>query len=198
MIKEKIKSFYEKVLRNSKRTLAVAGLAGLVLTTCIKDNVHMGSVTLNNPKGNHYAWGILPKITINGRAEGSFYSMGLISGVNEYGSNAVHNGNSVGVGLINSINEYGLNAVHKGNSVGVGLIGSINEYGSNAVHKGNSVGVGLIGSINEYGSNAVHNGNSRVIGIILFDEEGFNLFANKIIRENSTTNSNLKTKSTPQ
>ena len=46
--------------------IAGAGLAGLIALTSIKDNVHFGSVALNNPQENHYVWGILPETEIGG------------------------------------------------------------------------------------------------------------------------------------
>ena len=106
----------------------VALALGAVIT--LKDNVHLGSVTLpENSKGNQYALGIFPKITASGtNIVGNHYSIGLLVGINDYSTNSVHNGNSTSIGLFYGDNFYSTNSVHNGNSNSRGLV-CIDEEG---------------------------------------------------------------------
>ena len=99
----------KKLKENPKKSIAAIGLAALVATTAIKDNVHFGSVTLHNPQENHYTWGLMPTTTIKGDAKGNFYTIGLIVGANAVGDDSSITGNMSGYGLIFGGNEVGEN-----------------------------------------------------------------------------------------
>ena len=75
----KIKNIGNWIKENPKKMIAGAGLAGLIAITSIKDNVHFGSVALNNPQENHYVWGIIPTTTLAGEnSRGNIYTFGLL------------------------------------------------------------------------------------------------------------------------
>ncbi|MDP1728782.1 MAG: hypothetical protein Q8L27_01095 [archaeon] len=200
-----IKNLVERILEKPIRNLAIATLGTLIATTALKENVHFGSTTINNPKRNQYSWGLIPNLTIEGEeAKGNFYSfgllitenkisantrhdgnstaIGLLAGFNTYESNSVHNGNSTAIGLVAGANFHGSNSVHNGNSTAIGLLAGGNIYETNSVHNGNSTAIGLIVGLNNYETNSVHNGNSGVKGIISEDSKGMQFLSNKIIK----------------
>ncbi|MEK6885635.1 MAG: hypothetical protein AABX17_01560 [Nanoarchaeota archaeon] len=115
------KGLLKRIFEKPIRKLAIASLATLIGITTLKDNVHLGSTTLYNPQGNQYAWGIAPTLEIIGEAKGNLYSIGLVAGINLYGTNAVHNGDSRAIGLLTGINDYKTTGSHTGNSTVRGI-----------------------------------------------------------------------------
>jgi len=69
---EKLKGLFKKIYKHKIKTCLIVGMMGLAALTISKDNVHFGSVTLHNPQGNHYVWGLIPVTRIAGNAKGNF------------------------------------------------------------------------------------------------------------------------------
>ncbi|MEK6934698.1 MAG: hypothetical protein AABW46_02360 [Nanoarchaeota archaeon] len=112
-IKKTLTSIVKKVIRKPIRNSLLTGLAALVLTTAVRDNVHFGSIRLNNTQENHYIWGIFPTTEIYGNANGSIRTYGLFGAINSLGNTSTINGNVSGYGLIATRNELGDNSTIK-------------------------------------------------------------------------------------
>ena len=121
-IKQTLEKLVKGVLKRPIRILAVAGLVGLSGLTIAKDNLHFGSMTLNNPQENHYVWGIAPKISVNGKAEGDMRAYGLGGGGNFVGDNSTLIGDMRAYGLIGGNNSVGDNSTLTGDIRAYSLI----------------------------------------------------------------------------
>jgi len=169
-IKQKLKNLVSIVSRHKLASAVVVGLAGLVAVTSLKDNVHFGAVRLHNPQGNHYAWGILPTIGIEGEKDenvkGDFYSIGLIGGANNVEPNSTIIGNIGAYGLIGGANNFGLNSKITGNMGAYGLLVGVNNVEPNSTIIGNIGAYGLLVGANNFGPNSTIIGNMGAYGLI--------------------------------
>ena len=77
---------YVHTPRSSKKWILNGLFGKMVLGTvllgaalCLKDNVHFGSTIINNPKRNHYVWGISPEVTVTGNnGKGNIRNFGIL------------------------------------------------------------------------------------------------------------------------
>ena len=117
-----MKGLISKITKNSRKSILAVGLATLVATTAIKDNVHFGSVTLNNPQESHYTWGLFPTTEVVGDAKGNFYTFGLLYGKNKFGQNSEIIGNASAYGIFIGRNDFGDAAKITGNLTNKGIV----------------------------------------------------------------------------
>jgi hypothetical protein len=175
----------DKKINATKIGKICGGLVALALGTTIllKDNVHFGSVTLpNDAKGNQYAIGFYPQISVSGKSiEGNHYSIGICAGINEYRKDSIHNGNSFAIGFLGAANLYATNTIHNGNSTAMGLFTVENKYEVNSSHKGNSKSFGILEGRTTYATNAIHLGYSITKGAQSLDKEGLHFLGNTIL-----------------
>ena len=119
----KIKNIGNWIKENPKKMIAGAGLAGLIALTSIKDNVHFGSVELNNPQENQYVWGLFPETEINGEnSRGNIYTFGLLVGRNDLENNSQITGNMNAYGLVAGGNILKKNSQITGNISNKGFL----------------------------------------------------------------------------
>lgn len=147
-------SLIDKIKNFGKAKLVAGSLAAaLIATTAIKDNVHFGSTTLNNPHENHYVWGIFPTTTIRGgSSNGNFYTLGLVYGGNDVEGNLEGSVNSVGlVGASNNLKERSSSQ----NMNAYGLFGGVNTLGEGSTNSGSMGSYGLILASNLLGERSV-------------------------------------------
>ena len=131
----KIKNIGNWIKENPKKMIAGAGLAGLIALTSIKDNVHFGSVALNNPQENHYVWGILPETEIGGEnSKGNVYTIGLLAGGNILKENSQLTGNMNAYSLLIGRNVLGNNSQITGNMNAYSLF-----FGENILKKNSQI-----------------------------------------------------------
>ncbi len=167
-LKDKIKTLGNWIKENPKKSILGIGLAGLIATTALKDNVHFGSVTLNNPQENHYVWGILPTTKIQGvNSKGNIYTLGLVGGGNPLGDNSQITGDMNAYGLFVGKNELGDNSQITGNMNAYGLIGGVNELGDNSQITGNMNAYGLFFGENNLGNNSQITGNMGAYSLFI-------------------------------
>ncbi len=144
-LKDKIKNFGNWIKENPKKSVLGIGLAGLIATTALKDNVHFGSVALNNPQENQYVLGILPTTEIHGKnSKGNIYTFSLIGGKNALKSNSQITGNMNTHSLVAGINILKSNSQITGNMNAYGLVVGENILGDNSKTTGNIFNRGLI------------------------------------------------------
>jgi len=183
--RRKTKGLMSKIIRNPIKSglagILAGGLATLVATTAIKDNVHFGSVTLYNSQESHYTLGLFPITKVVGDAKGDFYNLGLIGGANEFGDNSTLNGNASAYGIIGGANEFGDNSTLNGNASAYGIIGGFNEFGDNSTLNGDASAYGII-SINYFGDNSKITGNLINKGILARNSvSGFGFGSNDVV-----------------
>jgi len=146
--RSKVEGLARKLISNPVKTAVIGGLIGLSALTLAKDNVHFGSVTLNNPQGNQYVWGVWPITKIKGDLKGNLYSGGLIGG------NVVENNSQAG-----NLSAYfliGANTV--GDNSQAENLSSYCGVGGNKVENNSQAGdfseYGLLGGTNKIGNNS--------------------------------------------
>ena len=141
----KIKNIGNWIKENPKKMIAGAGLAGLIALTSIKDNVHFGSVELNNPQENQYVWGLFPETEINGEnSRGNIYTFGLFAGRNELRNNSQITGNMNVYGLFAGLNELRNNSQITGNMNAYGLFAGENDLENNSQITGDISNKGIL------------------------------------------------------
>ena len=128
-IQKKIKQGLEAISKHPIRNTLSLGLAGLVLTTALKSNVHfsVGSLKIENPLENHYVWGVHPAVIIKGgKSKGNIYTIGLLGAINLLGEDILGEDSR----LKGDMNAYGL--LGGGNLLtwGTMLTGNMNAYGT--------------------------------------------------------------------
>ena len=125
------------------RKTAVTLALGTVLTTTtiLKDNVHFGSVILNNPQKNQYVWGLLPSVKLRGKTDINLYSFGLFGAVNTVKDNSQVN-NMMAYGLIVSNSVEDNSQVN--NMRAYVLVSGDNELWNHSRIIGNSRSIGFI------------------------------------------------------
>ncbi|MEK6823933.1 MAG: hypothetical protein AABY06_02755 [Nanoarchaeota archaeon] len=132
-LKDKIKNTLNWIKENPKKSILGIGLTALVATTALKDNVHFGSVQLDNPQKNQYAWGLFPTTTLAGEnAKGNIYTFGLVVGENHIGENSKITGNMNAYGLMAGANNLNENSQITGNMNAYGLLIGRNVLGNNS------------------------------------------------------------------
>ncbi len=142
-LKDKLKNTWNWIKENPKKVLLGAGLIALTATTALKDNVHFGSVTLNNPQENHYVFGIHQKTEIQGKnSKGNIYTLGLV-GINELRGNSQITGNMSAYGLMFAGNFLGYHSQITGNMSAYGSIIGENFLGYHSQITGNISNKGL-------------------------------------------------------
>lgn len=129
--------------RNVKRIVGIAGLA-LLGTVAMKDNVHFGSTTINNPQGTHYVIGFMPTTILTGNGEGNVLTAGVLGAMADVNTQQ-YNGD---------VSTYGFHAVNL--LRGANFDGNVGAYGGrfgwNALEK-----------------NSAFNGSSKVTGLASLD-----------------------------
>ena len=183
-LENKFRAGLKWILDNKKKTLASLVLAGLAGITISKDNVHLGSTTLNNAGGNHYVWGLFPSVkiigdtntsvrtyglvainTLNGKITGDMSTYGLIGGNNSTGDNSSITGDMGAYGLLVGINSTGNNSSITGDMGAYGLIGGENSTGNNSSITGDMGAYGLLVGINSTGNNSSITGDMSAYGL---------------------------------
>lgn len=141
-LKDKLKKTLNWIKENPTKSVLGIGLSALVATTSLKDNVHFGSVTLNNPQENQYVWGIWSETTIIGRnAKGNIHTIGLILGQNNFENNSKITGNMNAYGFIGGNRVFG---EITGNMNAYGLIAGGNLLRENSKITGNISNKGIL------------------------------------------------------
>jgi hypothetical protein len=158
----------EDVFTQLRRALTGISLAGLVLTTVLRDNVHFGSTVLNNPTGNQYVWGLFPSTEVYGESKGNIRTFGLTAG-NTFGSNSTHKGNVSAIGLIGAGNVIGEGSKFYGNLNVSGIVASYNFISKKSEINGNLRSYALMAAENKLGENSYLTGNLYARGIAIGD-----------------------------
>lgn len=195
---EKFQGLVRTLIENPIKTIAALGLAGLVATTSLKDNVYWGSVTINNPQGNYYAWGLTPIITVKGEnVEGNFRTYGLLAAGTSFTEGSSFKGNLESYSLFAGGNEikenssftgdiksycsficqniFGDKSEVNGNTSVYSLFLGYNIFRKESKITGNTTSVGLINGTNSFGDNSIVNGNLVSKGLISDGGTGFGL-----------------------
>jgi len=148
------------------RKLVGLGLAGLVAVTALKDNVHFGSVVLHNPQENHYVWGLVPFVNIEGtETRGDIYNFGIVS-KNELRQKSEHDGDLGAYGLVGGVNEVGEGSRVTGNLGTYGLVGGGNNFGEGSKVTGNLSAYGLVVGANSFEEGSRVTGNLGAYGLV--------------------------------
>ncbi|MDD3174973.1 MAG: hypothetical protein PHU51_00680 [Candidatus Nanoarchaeia archaeon] len=143
------------------KTIAKTALATLIGVTMLKDNVHFGSVDLNNIHGeNHYVFGVLP-IT-EARGSGNIYSFGLIAPITELDD---YVGNSVSIGLLGAVSS--VDGKTNGNVSSMALLGTLSYFKENAKFNGDVNSWAIVGGLIEYADRSRTSGNVDCRGIVV-------------------------------
>jgi len=176
-IRKVMSGLVKKVRRHPVRAIGFLGLLGLSALTSAKDNVHFGAVTLNNPQGNHYAWGVYPKIEVKGEGTGNMLSIGLY-GCNEVVEDSELVGNLRASGFV-GCNFIGRNSELNGNVGVYNIVGGENYIEEHGELTGNMGAYGIVGGENCIEPYGELNGDMKAGGIIV----GYNnIKPNGIIR----------------
>ena len=175
---KKLKDIFEsikKVIANNKiKSLGLAGLTALVLTTGIKDNVHFGTTILNNPQENHYVWGVFPKTVIKGdEVKGNFRTYGVIYGRNNVKDSSKVEGEIDAYGLLFGTNDVGNSSEVEGGMGAYSLILGENGIGNSSKVEGGMGAYSLILGVNGVGDNTNIKGDVSTRGIFSFGHKGF-------------------------
>ena len=130
----------------------------------MEDQYHLGSISLSNPKKNHYIIGFFPKTTIEGDAKGKIRTIGISARSESEGKTTIRDNASYGI--IANTNTYG-DSCKIDKSKAIGLLCNSNQYGMNCII-GSTTSGGII-NMNVYDTNCIV-GNSKAIGIINSNE----------------------------
>ncbi len=139
-----VDKFVKKIIGNKVKTILAVGLASLIGITALKDNVHFGSTNIYNQIKNHYVWGVIPNTKVQGQGNGSIYTFGLLTGLNDVRDNSTITGNQGAYSLLAGINDIGDNSTITGNQGAYSLLAGINDIGDNSTITGNQHAVGCI------------------------------------------------------
>jgi hypothetical protein len=168
-----IKRYARNINTTKNKVIAGAALLGSIALTEIKDNVHIGYVTIHNPKENNYVIGLYPRANIEGQGQGNITTIGLVTR-NNINENSQLIGNQNSYSLINSSNKLKENAKLIGNQNSFSLFRASNKTKDNTVFKGQQFAYG-IGTINELHENSKYEANQHSRGTISKTQGGTSL-----------------------
>ena len=174
----------ENLRKHPIRTITTLAGIGLIALTLAKDNVHFGSVRLNNPKENHYTWGLAPSVKVKGKAKGNLHTFGLLGAGNTLGNDSTMTGNMRVYGLIGTMNTLENDSTITGNIRAQSLFLPMNNL-ENSTITGDMNVYGLIMSGNTLGRNSTITGNMSSYSLIM---------SGNTLGENSTITGNYNGK----
>ena len=178
-----IKRYARNINTTKNKVIAGAALLGSIALTEIKDNVHMGYVTIHNPQKNHYVIGLYPRANVEGDGKGNVTTIGLVTR-NNINENSSLKGNQNSYSLINSSNKLGKNSALIGNQNAYSLLRSKNKIGEKTYFEGQQFSYG-VGALNEIHENSRYRANQHARGTISKTQGGTSLgFRSEIGLEN--------------
>ncbi|MBI2045323.1 hypothetical protein HYT23_04665 [Candidatus Pacearchaeota archaeon] len=129
-----LRNIIEWLKERPVKTALTLGLAGLVSVTALKDNVHFGSVNINNPQENHYTWGLAPITTITEATnpDVNLRTFGIIFAMNHAGENSEVRDMSAYGGLLFGGNKAG-DSSRVNDMSAYGLIFGVNDAGEGSM-----------------------------------------------------------------
>ena len=156
-VRKGLENIAGKIKNNWKKSLAIVLATGMI-GMASKDNVHIGSVTLNNIQKNQYVVGLgLNNKIIGKKMNGSVYSLGLLWSNNEVVGDLKGNVYSYALAV-------GINEIYAGNMQGNlccgGVIGSNNVLNDSASINGHLSSIGVFIASNSLSKYTSIQGNS--------------------------------------
>jgi hypothetical protein len=175
--KDKLSGLAKKVMKHPKKAVLALALAGLVGVTCAKDNVHCGSITLNNPQKNQYVWGLIPRVTVKGDVKGDVYTVGVLN-FNHLSEDSEMNGNFNSYGIIGGDSHLWKNSKLTGDMNSYGILGGFNYLHEDSEISGDLRGKGIFVGGVEMSEGVKVTGDVRIRGIISKNNNSTRAFKN--------------------